>query len=279
MAAALLECAAETEIEHRRGRPLHARGTEEQPRLGYRNGYRRRTLQFQSGSIPIRLPRVRNETASAWHGFLQRLIVRGLDRQALELVISDEHKGLMDAVEQLLGDVDHQLCWAHRMRNVREAVRPSDRSCVVEMLRNVYRADTLSHADRALTDLERTWRDRYPGVIQSLREDARHLFAFFNAPVEHREYVRITNPIERTFRAVRRWRRGCGAFADAQACGRVFYKVSMLLNERWRTKDLWDLPKRRDQAEKAHLQAQPAPEDDAATQVRMPIDPRLFDMP
>ena len=28
MTATLHECAAETEIEHRRGRPLHARGTE-----------------------------------------------------------------------------------------------------------------------------------------------------------------------------------------------------------------------------------------------------------
>ena len=194
-------------------------------------------------------------------------------------MISDEHKGLMDAVEQLLGDVDHQLCWAHRMRNVRDAVRPCDRSRVVEMLRNVYRADTLSHAHRALTDFERTWRDRYPGVTQSLKEDARHLLAFFNAPVEHREYVRTTNPIERTFREVRRWRRGCGAFADARACDRVLYKVSMLLNERWRTKDLWALPKRRDQAQKARLQAQPAPEDDAAAPVRMPVEPRVCDMP
>jgi transposase-like protein len=216
---------------------------------------------------------------NAWRGFLQRLLERGLDRRTLELVISDEHKGLMDAVEQLLGDVDHELCWAHRMRNVREAVHPSDRSCVVEMLRKVYRADTLSPADRALTDFEHAWRDRYPGVVQSLREDARHLFAFFNAPVEHREYVRTTNPIERTFREVRRWRRGCGAFADAKACDRVFNKVSMLLNERWRAKDLWNLSRRRDQAQKARLQAQRSSEDDAATRVRMAVDPRVFDMP
>jgi transposase-like protein len=121
--------------------------------------------------------------------------------------------------------------------------------------------------------------DRLAGAIQSLREDARHLFAFFNAPVEHREYVRTTNPIERTFREVRRWRRGCGAFADAKACDRVFNKVSMLLNERWRAKDLWNLPVCRDQTHKAHLQALRSSEDDAATRVRTAIDPRVFDMP
>ncbi len=397
--AMLLEACAESEIEQRTGRPLHRRRTEEQSTDDYRNGYRRRTVQFQCGSVTIRLPRVRvggfvpsflcarsralpdvaewvyqalmcgisvselcrlvervtgfrpsagllaatqarldaevksfkerrlegqyrylfldaawvkdligrstgrvcvlmaigvtmdgrkeilgfqrarRESASAWEGFLQRLIERGLDPGSLELVISDEHKGLMDAVEQVLGDVDHELCWAHRMRNIREAVSRADCPGVVEMLRNVYKADTLFRADCALAAFERTWRNRYPGIIQSLREDARYLFAFFNAPAEHREYVRTTNPIERTFREVRRWRRGCGAFADAGACDRLFYKVSMLLNDRWKTKDLWDLPKRRQQARRASPAGEQPYEDDAAKRVSRAVDPHVFDAP
>jgi len=222
--------------------------------------------------------RVGRENAGAWIGFLRRLLERGLDLRHLRLVISDEHKGLMDAVENVLGDVDHQLCWAHRMRNIRDAVRATDRPCVVEMLRDVYRADTLHHADRALDAFARTWGEIYPGVVKSIKEDARHLLAFFNAPVQHREYVRTTNPIERTFREVRRWRRGCGAFTDARACDRVFYKVSMLLNERWAPKDLWDDPKRRSAAT-ARQSACWTPPSEAARRVSQAIDPNIFDKP
>ena len=165
-----------------------------------------------------------------------------------------------------------------RRTNIRIA-RARCRPAVAEMQRRVCKAETLFEADRALTEFEQAWSEQYPRAVRSVSEEARHLFALFNAPLEHREYLRTTNPIERKFREVRRWRRGCGAFADPKACDRVFYKVSMLLNERWKTKDLWDLPKRRDQALKAR-QAAPDPlENNAATRAGLSIDPCAFDTP
>jgi transposase-like protein len=219
-------------------------------------------VRVDGGKEILGFERARQETASAWRGFLMRLVARGLDPWALHLVISDEHKGLMEAVPEALGDVSHQLCWAHRSRNVVAAVSVTDRPAVVHGLRAIYRAEGLWGASAALLSFQARWRDRYPGVVAKLGSDARHLLACFEVPAEHREYVRTTNPIERVFREVRRWRRGCGAFANPQTCDRLFYKVSRLLNERWYERDIW-FERRQKQENRDHThrsqQHQPSP--------------------
>lgn len=64
--------------------------------------------------------RAQRESESSWRGFLSRLVQRGLDPRLLRLVISDEHRGIQPAISEVLGDVPYQLCWAHRVRSVRE---------------------------------------------------------------------------------------------------------------------------------------------------------------
>jgi putative transposase len=186
--------------------------------------------------------RVRQENASSWRGFLSRLVGRGLDARSLGLVISDEHKGLLEAVPEVLGDVPHQLCWAHRVRNVRDAVlsrNKADWPLVLQGLRDIYRAPSMNAAGESFERFLADWQERYPAVANALREDMRYLLPFERMPAEHHRYIRTTNPLERVFREVRRWRRGCGAFADPAACDRVFYKVCRLLNERWADRDIW----------------------------------------
>ena len=186
--------------------------------------------------------RVRQESASSWRGFLGRLVGRGLDPNALALVISDEHKGLLEAVPEVLGDVPHQLCWAHRVRNIREAVLAANRADwpdVLQGLRDIYRAPSMKAASESFERFLSDWQERHPAVANALREDMRYLLPFQRMPSEHHRYIRTTNPLERVFREVRRWRRGCGAFADPAACDRVFFKVCRLLNERWATRDIW----------------------------------------
>jgi transposase-like protein len=62
--------------------------------------------------------RSRRESAAAWRRLLSNLVERGLDYNSLDLVISDEAKGIALAIDDVFGDVPHQLCWAHRMTNL-----------------------------------------------------------------------------------------------------------------------------------------------------------------
>ena len=179
------------------------------------------------------------ENEGAWRGFLSRLVSRGLNPADLRLVISDEHKGLVSAAVEVLGDVAYQLCWAHRCRNVRKAVNARDRGAVVAGLQQVYLAPNLSAAKEALRRWCVRWIHNYPGVVASVKEDAGLLLAFFGCPELHWEYVRTTNPIERVFLELRRQQFGCGAFANRNACNRAVYRVFAWLNELWSGKDIW----------------------------------------
>lgn len=179
------------------------------------------------------------ENESAWRGFLSRIVSRGLKPGDLELVVSDEHKGLMNAVCEVLGDVPYQLCWAHRCRNVRKQVAASDRRSVIAGLQDVYKAVHLASAKDAFRRWSSRWSEKYPSVVHMVTEDIGYLLAFYRCPELHWEYLRTTNPIERVFRELRRQQYGSGAFANREACNRAVFRVFNWLNEIWQGKDIW----------------------------------------
>ena len=189
--------------------------------------------------------RTGTENDSGWRGFLSRLVSRGLRPYDLDLVISDEHNGLLSAVAEVLGDVAHQLCWAHRCRNVRKAVFVVDRKAVIEGLREVYAGKHLRDAKDAFRRWERRWQGKYQTVVKSVREDLGYLLAFYKCPELHWEYIRTTNPIERVFRELRRQQYGCGAFANRDACNRAVFRVYNWQNNLWKGKNIWEPSERK----------------------------------
>jgi putative transposase len=199
--------------------------------------------------------RTQRENESAWRGFLGRLVSRGLAPSNLEMVISDEHKGILGAATEVFGDVPHQLCWAHRCRNVRKAVDAADRKEIIEGLREVYKAAHLGAAKDALKKWQVRWSEKYPAVVSSVMEDTGRLLVFFGCPELHREYVRTSNPIERVFRELRRQQYGLGAYANRDACNRAVFRVYFWLNDRWQDKDIWQdriRRRKREAAKQAH---------------------------
>jgi len=180
------------------------------------------------------------ENESAWRGFLGRLVKRGLKPSRLSLVISDEHGGLLKAAGEVFGDVPHQLCWAHRCRNVRKAVAAEDRKAVIEGLRAIYKAAHLTAAKGAFRAFKACWAEKYGSLVASIEQDLGRLLAFYSCASVHWEYVRTSNPIERAFRELRRQQFGCGAFANRDSCNRAVFRVFNWLNERWEDQDIWE---------------------------------------
>jgi len=183
--------------------------------------------------------RSQRENEPAWRGFLTRLKERGLDPSRLRLVISDEHKGLASAVAEVLGDVPHQLCWAHRVRNIFKAIAKADRREMLEGLKAIYAAAHRTAAQAAFRTWKLQWFQKYPSVVQGLEEDLGHLLCHLDMPELHRKYLRTTNPIERAFLELRRRRFGCGAFANRAQSERVVFGVFLWLNRKWKGKDIW----------------------------------------
>jgi len=198
--------------------------------LGITEGGEKELLGFE---------RSQRENESAWRGFLMRLKERGLDPSRLGLVISDEHKGLASAVAEVLGDVAHQLCWAHRVRNILKAIAKADRRAMLEGLKAIYAAAHKTAAQAAFRVWKLRWREKYPSVVQSLEEDLGQLLCHLDMPEPRRKYLRTTNPMERVFLELRRRRFGCGAFANRAQSERVVFGVFLWLNRKWKGKDIW----------------------------------------
>ena len=183
--------------------------------------------------------RAQRESESSWRGFLTRLKERGLDPTRLRLVISDEHKGLILAVAEVLGDVPYQLCWAHRVRNILKSTEKKDRHAVLEGLRRIYKAAHKSEAKAAFREWKARWLAKYPQVVMNLEEDLGSLLSHYDCPELHWKYLRTTNPIERVFLELRRRRFGCGAFANRWQSDRIVFGVFLWLNRIWKDKDIW----------------------------------------
>jgi transposase-like protein len=177
--------------------------------------------------------RARTESTEAWRGFLSRLVARGLNPSRLELIISDEAAGILAAVSEVLGDVPHQLCWAHRMRNAYETASKEHSKAIVADLRKVYRANSHREARIAFLVFKEHWRSIYPRLVATVEEDLGTLLAFFNCPREHWRYIRTTNPIERIFRDLRRRSFGWAGFANPKSCDRLLFGVFWQANQRW----------------------------------------------
>jgi len=183
--------------------------------------------------------RSQRENEPAWRGFLTRIKERGLDVSNLKLVISDEHKGLASAVAEVFGDVAHQLCWAHRVRNIFKVIAKADRKAMIEGLKAIYAAAHKTAARAAFKVWKLRWLVKYPSVVQCLEEDLGQLLCHLDMPELHRKYLRTSNPIERVFLELRRRRFGCGAFANREQSERVVFGVFLWLNRKWKGDNIW----------------------------------------
>lgn len=179
--------------------------------------------------------RSKKESAVAWRRLLNQLVERGLDYRRLDLVISDDSPAIALAVDDVLGDdVDHQLCWAHRMSRLADAVDEDDRAECVNDLRQVYRAKNRSQALKAFSRWAAKWAHKYTRFAAELEKDLGKLLSFFSCPQSHWQYVRTNNPIERLNQDIRSRSYGWAGFQNRESCYRLLYGLFYQRNKDWK---------------------------------------------
>jgi len=174
------------------------------------------------------------ESAAGWRRVLNQLVERGLDYENLELVISDDSSAIAVAVEDVFGDAPHQLCWAHRMSNLADAVSSQDRAECVAGLRQVYRAESRAAALKAHRVWFNRWAKSCPSFAAELDKDLGKLLAFFDCPNDHWQYIRTNNPIERLMGDIRSRTWGWAGFQNLDSCHRLLYGLFWQRNNDWK---------------------------------------------
>jgi len=186
-----------------------------------RQGYRE-VLAVQSA---------RTENEATWSVVFRDLVDRGL--KGVQLVISDDHKGLRSAIERYFQGCQWQRCQVHYLRNLLGMVPKKYSKVLADQFRDIFNAPDRNTAYTRVKELVSFHAEKLPRVAEFLEETADEVLACFNFPEEHRRRIRTTNGLERLHEEIRRRTRVVRIFPDEQACLRL---VSALAAEQH---DLW----------------------------------------
>jgi len=177
-----------------------------------------------------------SESGTEWERFLNSLYERGLKGEHLKLITTDGGSGLGAALPLVYGEVPHQLCWAHQLRNVAGHLKKSQQPACLAQAQEIYRARHRQAATKAWKAWRERWGEEAPEAVRCLERDLEALLTFLSVPAlppEHHRLIRTTNYIERVIRELRRRTRPMGAFADKPSCDRLFYGTIKRLNRNW----------------------------------------------
>jgi transposase-like protein len=180
---------------------------------------------------------VKAETEDTWYGCLWNLWSRGLRGPALELIVTDGHPGLIKALARLWPAVEHQRCWGHKLRNLENKLKASQRTCLEEA-KLIYQAEQRTEALQRFRAWKRRWQTSAPKAVACLEPDLEELLAFFDCPSAHWKRLRTTNVIERLFVEVRRRIRTMCAFTTRSSAERILDSVFDRMNTYWSQKPL-----------------------------------------
>jgi transposase-like protein len=142
-----------------------------------------------------------SESGAFWREFLRALVARGL--RGVELVVSDAHEGLKNAVAQVLGCA-WQRCSVHVVREMCGHVHRGQQGMIAAALRQVFVADSGEDARRVLREVIGRLEPVAPKVAALVEEAEDDLLAFYAFPAEHWPKLRSTNPLERVNREIAR---------------------------------------------------------------------------
>lgn len=175
----------------------------------------------------------RSEKEEHWLKFFTHLQHRGLEGKNLQLITTDGCGGLANAIAVCFPGVPHQLCWAHKMRNVLKSVRRDDQGKVKAGLSPLF--EGVWTEKKALSLINRwchQWKTVYPKAVHCLERDLDRLLLYLSCDPEHHKAIRTSNHIERQFKEYRRRMRPMEIIPNLQAADRTLYALTMIRNEK-----------------------------------------------
>jgi putative transposase len=176
-----------------------------------------------------------SETETFWAEFLRGLRERGLG--GVQLVISDAHRGLTNAIAVVVQGAAWQRCRVHFMRNALAKVGKGHQEMVAATIRTIFAqpgpAEVRDHVDLVADTLHR----QFPAVTELLLAAKADLTAFADFPHAHWRKIWSTNPIERLNREGKRRTDVVGIFPNPDALLRLSACVLIEAHDAWQDSD------------------------------------------
>lgn len=177
------------------------------------------------------------ETELGWKGFFECLVDRGLHQ--VEYVISDSHKGLVRALEQVFVGATWQRCQMHFMRNIMEVCPAKQKPQLKEDLRELWSSKDQDTAREHLNRILETYNEQAPRSMRTLEEGFEDATAVLNLPSKYRRRLRTTNALERLNQEIRRRERVTRIFPNRESVIRLLGALLCEQSERWLSGRKW----------------------------------------
>ena len=171
------------------------------------------------------------EDGAAWLAFLRGLVSRGL--AGVQLVISDAHEGLRQAIGAVLPGASWQRCRTHFMRNLLIRVPKSAQVLVASLVRSIFAQPDATSAWRQLHQVVEQLAPRFPQAAELLEASATDLLAFTGFPLAHWRQIWSNNPLERLNKEIRRRTDVVGIFPNRPAILRLVGAILAEQHDEW----------------------------------------------
>ena len=172
-----------------------------------------------------------SEDGAFWLAFLRSLSARGIG--GVELVTSDAHLGLRDAIATVFAGASWQRCRTHFMTNLLTKVPRSAQPWVATMVRTIYQQPSAGEVHMQLERVVDQLSDRFPDASSMLAEAGADVLSFTGFPSAHWKQVWSNNPQERLNKEIRRRTDVVGIFPNRAAVRRLIGAVLAEQHDEW----------------------------------------------
>jgi len=173
------------------------------------------------------------ETKESWSRTFRYLKERGL--KGVKLVVSDDHKGLREAITRYFQGTLWQRCQFHFLHNLLDSVAKKDKEKLTDELRGIFDSYDLYFALSRVKEVVEKYKDIYPKFAEKLEEEVEDTLVCYHFPLSHRRRIRTTNSLERFNEEIRRRTRVIRIFPNEASCLRLISALCIEKSEEWLT--------------------------------------------
>ena len=151
----------------------------------------------------------------------------------MQLVVSDAHQGLRDAIAAVFSGAAWQRCRTHFMTNLLTKVPKSAQAMVATVVRSIFEQPSAEEVRAQHARIVEQLAPRFPDAARLLADAAEEVLAFTHFPQPHWRKIRSNNPQERLNREIRRRTDVVGIFPNRAAVIRLVGAVLTEQHDEW----------------------------------------------
>lgn len=175
-----------------------------------------------------------SEAEIHWRAFLEGLKERGMGIP--DMVTSDAHSGLKNALKTTLNSTPWQRCQFHLQQNAQDHITKQElKTPIAEEISSILTEDSLEKAQQKLKEFSKKWEKEQPKVASWAEDNIPQSLTVLRLPRPHRKKLRTSNSCETLNGNIKRRTRVAGLFPSEESLERLVTGVLIEISETWET--------------------------------------------